>query len=185
MNFIKTKVSDAFLIEPIAFEDDRGYFLRAFCIDEMEKAGISTTFVQANLAGSRSRGTLRGLHYQVAPYQEAKMIRCVRGSIFDVVVDIRPESETYGLWYGATLSAENRHMLYIPSGCAHGYLSMEDDSEVYYLVSAQYSPDSERGILWNDPAFNIEWPIKQNPIMSDKDKQWPTFQPKLRNEKNQ
>ncbi len=103
-------------------------------------------------------------------------MRCVRGSIFDVIVDIRPDSITYGLWYGAILSADNRNMLYVPPGCAHGYLSLEDNAEVYYLVSAMYSPDSERGILWDDPAFNIEWPIDKGLILSDKDKQWPGFQ---------
>ncbi len=175
MDFLPTEVSGAWLVEPRAFEDDRGVFLRAWCRDEMREAGIEVDFVQSNLAGSVRRGTLRGLHYQVAPHEEAKLVRCVRGSIFDVVVDIRPDSETYGQWHGATLSDKNRRMLYVPPGCAHGYLTLEDDSEAYYLVSARYAPESERGIRWDDPAFNIDWPIRENLILSDKDKAWPAF----------
>ena len=175
MEFQETAVAGAFRIEPSVFSDDRGFFLRGWCRDEMSQAGIDVTFVQSNLAGSRYKGTLRGLHYQVAPDEEAKLIRCVRGSIFDVVVDIRSGSETYGQWHGEILNADNRNMLFVPPGCAHGYLTLEDNSDVYYLVSAPYSPKSERGIRWDDPAFNIDWPIREELILSDKDQAWPEF----------
>ncbi len=175
MDFLPTDVAGAYLIEPRVLEDDRGFFLRAWCRDEMRAAGIDVDFVQSNLAGSTHRGTLRGLHYQVAPHEEAKLVRCVRGSLFDVVVDIRPDSETRGQWYGATLSADNRRMLYVPPGCAHGYLTLEDNSEACYLVSARYAPEAERGIRWDDPAFDIDWPIRENLVLSEKDRAWPAF----------
>ena len=175
MKFLETRVKDAFLIEPESFSDDRGYFMRAYCAQEFQKAGIKLPVVQANLAGSRHKGTLRGMHYQTAPFEEGKLIRCIGGSIFDVVIDIRTGSETYGQWYGAELTSSNRQMLYIPPGCAHGYLTLEDNTEVYYLVSEYYQPGAERGIRWNDPQFPIDWPIKDNLIMSDKDQVWPDF----------
>lgn len=175
MEFIKTPIQDAQLIKPRVFGDDRGYFMRAWCAEAFANAGITEQFVQANMSGSQARGTLRGLHYQTAPHEEGKLIRCLRGSIFDVVVDIRKDSPSYGQWYGATLSADNREMLYVPPGCAHAYQTLEADSEVYYLVTAFYAPESERGICWNDPAFNIDWPVKDTPILSDKDLEWPAF----------
>ena len=177
MEFHATDVAGAFRIEPRPFEDDRGYFMRAYCRHEMHDAGIEVDFIQANMAGSTHRGTLRGLHYQVAPNEEGKLVRCIRGSIFDVVVDIRPDSETFGRWAGVELTHQNRQMLYIPPGCAHGYLTLEEQSEVYYLVSAEYAPESERGICWDDPAFAIDWPIAENLILSDKDQAWPPFKP--------
>ncbi len=177
MRFHTTDVAGAFRIEPRPFEDDRGYFMRAYCRNDMRDAGIDLDFIQANLAGSMRRGTLRGLHYQAAPHEEGKLVRCIRGAIFDVVVDIRPDSETFGCWAGVELSDENRQMLYIPPGCAHGYLTLADQSEVYYLVSAEYAPEAERGIRWDDPAFAIDWPITEDLILSDKDRAWPPFKP--------
>lgn len=176
MKFRETPVQGAFLVESEPFSDDRGYFMRAFCGEEFRNAGIDFNGVQANLAGSRSRGTLRGLHYQTSPHEEAKLVRCIRGSIFDVVVDIRPDSPSKGKWYGAELSATNHSMLYVPPGCAHGYQSLQDNSEVYYLVSEYYTPGAEQGIRWDDPGFAIDWPIKENVILSDKDKVWPDFE---------
>lgn len=175
MNIHKTSVDGACLLDFQAFEDARGFFSRAFCAKEFAKAGLPVNMVQANLAGSVEKGTLRGLHYQTAPHEEAKLLRCIRGSIFDVVVDIRPGSPTNGAWFGAELSGENRRMMFVPNGCAHGYLTLEADSEVYYLVSEFYEPTAEKGIRWNDPAFNIEWPITDNLVISDKDRAWPDF----------
>ncbi len=175
MKFQETSVSGALLIEPEAFSDDRGCFMRAYCEKEFNKAGIDLSVVQANLVGSRHRGTLRGMHYQNEPYEEGKLIRCIAGSVFDVVLDIRTGSETYGQWYGAELTGTNRRMLYVPPGCAHGYLTLEDDTEVYYLVSEFYQPGAEQGIRWNDPVFSIDWPIKDDLVMSDKDRAWPDF----------
>lgn len=175
MNIEKTAVDGACLLEFQAYEDARGFFTRAFCAKEFAKAGFPVNMVQANLAGCVAKGTLRGLHYQVAPNEEAKLLRCIKGAVFDVVVDIRPESPTYGNWCGAELTAVNRRMILVPCGCAHGYLSLENDSEVYYLVSEFYESTAEKGIRWNDPAFNIQWPITEDLIMSDKDKDWPDF----------
>lgn len=175
MNIEKTTVDGACLIEFQPFGDERGFFTRAFCAKEFGRAGLPVNMVQANLAGSTTRGTLRGLHYQVAPHEEEKLFRCVKGAIFDVVVDIRPESPTCGAWFGAELSEKNRRMMLVPKGCAHGYLTLEDASELLYLVSEFYEPAAEKGILWNDPAFNIKWPITDNLIISDKDLKWPHF----------
>lgn len=175
MEFVETGIAGASLIKPRLFGDDRGFFTRAFCAREFAEAGLPDDFVQANHSGSQARGTLRGLHYQVAPYEEAKLVRCVRGSVFDVVLDIRMGSSSYGEWYGAELSADNKEMLLVPQGCAHGYLTLEDDSEVYYQVSGYYEASAERGIRWDDPAFNIQWPITENLTLSDKDMQWDNF----------
>lgn len=175
MEFLPTDVAGAWRIRPKAISDDRGFFLRAWCSDEMRDAGIDVDFIQSNLAGSAHRGTLRGLHYQHPPNEEAKLVRCIRGAIFDVVADIRPDSETYGSWYGVELTRDNKEMLYIPPGCAHGYLTLKKNTEVYYLVSARYAPESESGIRWNDPAFSIDWPISENLILSAKDQAWPDF----------
>ncbi len=175
MNIQKTAVDGACVLEFKAFADARGFFTRAFCAKEFAEAGLPVNMVQANLAGSVEKGTLRGLHYQVAPHEEAKVLRCIKGAVFDVVVDIRPESSSYGAWCGAELTAANRRMMFVPSGCAHGYLTLEPDSEVYYLVSGFYEATAEKGIRWNDPAFNIQWPIAENLVISDKDQAWPDF----------
>lgn len=171
----KTPVDGACVLEFKAFEDARGFFVRAFCAREFAEAGFPANMVQANLAGSVARGTLRGLHYQEAPHQEAKLLRCIKGAVFDVVVDIRPESSSYGAWFGAELTAVNRRMMFVPTGCAHGYLTLQDDCEVYYLVSEFYQSGAEKGIRWNDPAFNIEWPLTEQLTISDKDIAWPDF----------
>jgi dTDP-4-dehydrorhamnose 3,5-epimerase len=175
MDIQKTAVDGACLLEFTTCEDVRGSFTRAFCAKEFAKAGLPVDLVQANLAGNVAKGTLRGLHYQVAPHEEAKLLRCIKGSVFDVVVDIRVESPTYGRWFGAELTAANRRMMFIPSGCAHGYLTLERESEVYYLVTGFYESAAEKGIRWNDPAFNVQWPITENMTISDKDKAWPDF----------
>ena len=177
MKFTETSVSGAYLVEPEPRGDDRGFFARLWCQDEFAAHGLTAEFVQCNDSFSARRGTLRGLHYQAAPYAEVKLVRCVRGSVFDVLVDLRPESPTYKRWFGAELTAKNRQMLYVPEGCAHGYLTLEDESEVVYPVSRPYHPEAERGIRWNDPQFGIAWPEAGSLTMSPKDERWPDYRP--------
>ncbi|MFP4229388.1 MAG: dTDP-4-dehydrorhamnose 3,5-epimerase, partial [Salinivenus sp.] len=153
----------------------RGHFARAFCQKEFAAHGLTQSVAQANVSFNHERGTLRGMHYQAAPYQEVKIVRCTRGAIFDVAVDVRPDSSTYGNWMGVTLTPENGRAFYVPEGCAHGYLCLEDDSEVLYLTSAFYAPEAERGLRYDDPAIGIEWPIEVA-VMSEKDRRWPAFQ---------
>jgi dTDP-4-dehydrorhamnose 3,5-epimerase len=175
MRFIATRVSGAYLVAPEPRTDVRGFFARAWCAQEFAARGLNASFVQCNNSLSRRRGTLRGLHYQAAPFAEVKLVRCIKGAVFDVVVDVRPGSSTYLTWFGAELTAENRTMLYIPEGCAHGYLSLEDESEVLYPVTCAYQADAERGVRWDDPAFRIEWPGVGPLVMSPKDQSWPNY----------
>ena len=161
------------MLAPEAKRDDRGYFARAFCMRECAERGLLVAFVQANIAGTNRRGTIRGLHYQVAPAEEAKLVRCTRGAVWDVMVDMRPTSPTRLQWFGIELTAENQRQVYVPRGFAHGYQCLVDDSELFYFVTAFYSPDEERGIRWNDPALSISWPISDNPELSPKDRAWP------------
>jgi dTDP-4-dehydrorhamnose 3,5-epimerase len=162
---------DLILIEPMVFEDERGFFMEAYNYREFEMMGIRERFVQDNFSMSR-RGVLRGLHFQVEPFAQSKLVRCIRGEIFDVAVDIRVGSPTFGKWHGVILSEENRLTLYIPRGFAHGFLALSDIAEVMYKVDNFYSPEHERGIIWNDPDIGIEWPI-EDPILSDKDGKYP------------
>jgi dTDP-4-dehydrorhamnose 3,5-epimerase len=172
MRFISVPIAGAWLVEPEARADERGFFARLWCRDELEARGLRADFIQCNNSFSAARGTLRGLHYQAAPHAEAKLLSCTRGRVFDVLVDLRPGSPTFRQWFGAELTAENRRMMYVPEECAHGYLTLEDASEVIYPVTAAYHPESERGLRWNDPAVGIQWPIE--PLaMSDKDRRWP------------
>ena len=175
MRFVATPIDGAYLVEPTPRADDRGFFARVWCHDEFASRGLNAAFVQCNDSLSRRRGTLRGLHYQAAPYGEAKLIRCVRGAVFDVLVDVRPSSPTYLQWYGVELTAESRTMLYVPEECAHGYLALEDDTEVMYPVTCAYRADAERGIRWNDPAFGIAWPDVGPMTLSSKDQAWPDY----------
>lgn len=182
MKFTETKIQGAFIIDLEPFEDVRGYFARGFCREEFLRHGIDFTVVQANLSGSARRGTLRGLHYQAPPYQEDKLVRVIHGAVFDVAVDLRPASATYGQWFGLKLSRSNKRSFLIPRGCAHGQLSLTDDVEFLYLVSESFHPESDRGLRWDDPFCNITWPIAPQ-ILSDKDLAWPDFQPEHKNEK--
>ena len=175
MLFIETKLKGAFVIELEKYSDDRGFFSRAWCQKEFKEQGINSRFVQANIGFSKNSGTIRGIHYQIAPFEEAKLVRCIRGAIFDVVLDLRPELPSFKQWFGVELSDENRKMLYVPEGCAHGYQTLVDNTEFFYQVSQVYSPESERGILWNDPEFDIEWPIDEDLVISEKDQNWPDF----------
>jgi dTDP-4-dehydrorhamnose 3,5-epimerase len=172
MNFSECSVIGAWVIEPTPHDDPRGRFMRAWCSREFAGQGIDFTPVQANMGFSASKGTLRGLHYQIAPALEAKLVRCTRGAIFDVVVDLRPASPTFQSWYGSCLSADNGRMLFVPEGCAHGCQSLDDNTEIYYMTSAYYSPDASRGIRYDDPAFGIRWPLSVSSI-SDQDRTWP------------
>ena len=173
MIFTPTKIPGVLVVELEKREDPRGYFARAWCADEFAKNGLPR-FVQTNMSMSRQRGTIRGLHYQAAPHGEAKYMRCIRGAIFDVAVDVRPDSPTYKKWIGVELTADNRKALFIPEGLAHAYQALTDDAEVIYSASCAYTPGAERGIRWNDPAFNIEWPIVEA-LVSEKDMKWADF----------
>ena len=152
-------------------------FERVWCRDELATQGLRGDFVQCNRSVSVTAGTIRGLHWQAAPYGEVKLVSCVRGRVFDVIVDVRPESPTFLRWFGAELSAGNRTMAYVPEGCAHGYLTLEADSEVTYPVTAMYHPQAERGLRWDDPAIGIEWPLTPA-VVSPKDQSWPHLQVK-------
>jgi dTDP-4-dehydrorhamnose 3,5-epimerase len=172
MNFNACGVFGGWVIDPEPHEDTRGRFMRAWCRQEFAAHAIDFTPVQANLGFSIRKGTIRGLHYQVAPALEAKLVRCTRGAIFDVVVDLRPASPTYLHWCGSCLSSSNGRMLYVPEGCAHGCQSTEDNTEIYYMASAFYSPHDARGIRYDDPVFAIRWPLPVSSI-SDQDRSWP------------
>jgi len=175
MKFIQTCVAGAWIIEPEPRIDDRGFFARVWDHNEFAARGLSMAFVQCNNSGSRWKGTIRGLHWQESPFAEIKLVRCTRGAVFDVVADVRPDSPTFGRWAGVELSADNRLWLYVPQLCAHGYMSLEDGSEVIYAVTAPYHPSAERGIRYNDPYFAIRWPNVGEILVSEKDRSWPDF----------
>ncbi len=175
MLFTETAIAGATLIELNRLTDERGFFARAFCAEEFAAHGLETNFVQANVSKSAQKYTLRGMHLQAEPHGEVKLMRCTRGTVFDCLIDLRPESPTFKKWFGVELTADNHKMLYVPAGCAHGYQTLCDDAEVFYPVSTAYHPESEQGCRWDDPAFDIDWPEKDNPVLSDKDKAWPLW----------
>lgn len=174
MRYTSTKLNGVWIIDLERFEDERGFFARTYCEDEFAEHGLITSWPQCSLSHNKLSGTLRGMHYQAPPHEETKLVRCVRGAIFDVVLDIRPNSETFGQWIGVDLTAGNQRALYIPDGFAHGFQTLEDESDVYYQISARYVPQAARGIRWNDPQLGIAWP-KQNPIVSARDCEYPLF----------
>ncbi len=174
MRFTPTRLKDAVLIDLEKREDSRGFFARAFCEAEFAAAGLTTRFVQGNCAASKLAGTLRGLHYQVPPHAEVKLIRCTRGAIYDVIIDLRPDSPTFGRWEGFEIDAATGRMIYVPAAFAHGYQTLVDDTEVFYLVSHPYTPGAESGVHHRDPAFGITWPLPVTTV-SDKDRTWPPF----------
>ena len=176
MKFEQTPLVGAFVIELEKSGDDRGFFARAFCSNEFRTQGLATNFVQVNDSLSAHRGTLRGMHYQIGEFAETKLVRCIKGALYDVILDMRKESPTFGKHFGVELSAENRRMFYVPKGFAHSFITLEDDSEAFYFVDAFYAPKAERGVRWNDPHFGVKWPI-QPQIISDKDANWPDFNP--------
>lgn len=161
-------------IEPV--EDERGFFARTWCRREFSERGLAAELAQCSVSYNRTKGTLRGMHYQIEPHAEAKLIRCTRGIIYDVIVDLRPVSSAYCKWQGVELSAENRRMLYVPPGVAHGFLTLADDCEVLYQISEFHSPEHARGVRWNDPAFDIRWPAAAH-MISARDRGYPDFAP--------
>ncbi len=176
MIFTETELPGAYTIDIDPREDERGFFARAWCAEEFAQYDLVTRVAQSNVSYNARRGTLRGMHYQVPPHAEVKIVRCTRGAIYDVIVDLRPESSTRRRWIGVELSADNRRMLYVPEGFAHGFQTLEDDTEAFYQVSEFYAPGAERGLRWNDPALGIEWPLPDDPIVSEKDHTWPDFE---------
>lgn len=168
MIYNETKLSGAYLINLEKREDDRGFFARYYCQTEFAKNNLEFNWAQVNNSLSIDKGTLRGLHFQQSPYSEVKLIRCIRGVIWDVIVDVRLNSETYGKWFAAELSSENRTMMYVPKGFAHGFISLTENSEIIYMVSSPYNPEYERTLKWNDKFHNIEWPILPE-VISEKD----------------
>jgi dTDP-4-dehydrorhamnose 3,5-epimerase len=176
MIFNETPLKGAYLIELEKRGDDRGFFARAFCEKEFAQHNLISHFCQVNNSLSAQKGTLRGMHYQLAPKAETKVVRCIRGGLYDMILDLRKDSATFGKSYGAELSAENRRMLYVPKGFAHGFITLTVDCEAFYFVDEFYSPEHERGVRWNDPKFKLNWPA-QPAVLSDKDKAHRDFDP--------
>lgn len=176
MLFQPTNLADAYLIDLQKFEDERGFFARTWCVQEFAEHGLDTQLVQCNISYNKQRGTLRGMHYQRSAFAETKLVRCISGAIFDVIIDLRPTSPTFLQWTGVTLSAENRTMLYVPKGFAHGFQTLADHTEVFYQMSDFYAPDHARGLRWNDAKFTIEWPLAVT-VLSAKDQHYPDFVP--------
>lgn len=178
MNFQRTKIPGVVLIEPALLQDERGFFARTWCEESMAQEGLNTCQKQCNVSFNHKRGTLRGMHLQLAPHEECKIVRCTRGQIFDVVVDLRPQSFTYMQWQAFDLNSENHHLLYIPAGIAHGFQTLSDNAEVFYHMSESYFPAASVGYRWDDPVFNIEWPLEVACI-SAKDANFPLIQQKF------
>jgi dTDP-4-dehydrorhamnose 3,5-epimerase len=177
MIFIETLLSGAFVIDPEPQEDARGLFARTWCQRELEASGLDTRMAQCSTSFNKRKGTLRGLHYQVAPAAETKIVRCTRGSLYDVVVDLRPSSPTFLGHVGIVLTADNRKMVYVPSGCAHGFQTLEDDTEIFYQISEFWAPEHARGVRWDDPLLAIAWPQDQRTII-ERDRNYPDFRPR-------
>ena len=174
MKLQETPLPGAYIVELDAKEDQRGYFARTYCRKEFSAAGLHFEVVQCNISNNLRKGTLRGMHYQVDPAAEIKLVQCVSGSLYDVIIDLRPESKTYCRWFGLELSAANRRLLYIPQGFAHGFQTLEKNSTIYYLMSEYYAAQYSRGVRWDDPAFSIKWPLS-DPIMTEKDRLLPDY----------
>jgi dTDP-4-dehydrorhamnose 3,5-epimerase len=174
LKFTQTPLSGAQVLELEPIEDERGLFARSFCQDEFRSRGLDPVVAQCNVSYNRRRGTLRGLHYQVAPHEEAKLVRCTRGAIWDVIVDLREQSKTRLHWFAAELTADNRHALYVPRGFAHGFQTLADDTEVFYQMSEFYHPECARGIRWDDPSIGIRWPLA-DAVVSERDRGFPLW----------
>lgn len=175
MKFIETKLKGAFIIEPEKIEDERGFFARSWCKNEFIQQGLNPNLVQCNISFNSKKGTLRGMHYQAKPYEEAKLVRCTMGAIYDVIVDIRSDSLSFKQWVAVDLTSENRRMLYIPEGIAHGFQTLVDNTEVFYQMSEFYYSELARGLRWDDPAFAIKWPECDRRIISQKDSNYENF----------
>jgi dTDP-4-dehydrorhamnose 3,5-epimerase len=167
-------LKDAFIIDPQKLEDERGFFARTWCQQEAAAYGLQPRWLQCNISFNKQRGTMRGMHYQVAPSAEAKLVRCTMGAIYDVIIDLRPDAPTFRQWAAVELSAQNRRMLYVPEGFAHGFLTLEDNTEIFYQMSEFYAPAHARGVRWNDPAFGIQWPSDVR-VIADRDRNYPDF----------
>jgi dTDP-4-dehydrorhamnose 3,5-epimerase len=176
MRFTALPIAGASLIEAEPIRDERGFFARVWCQEEFARQGFDARAAQANIGVSDRRGTLRGLHYQVAPDLETKLVRCLRGAVWDVIVDLRPESPTYRRWHGVELTGGGARALYVPGLCAHGYITLEDDTELWYQASVPYSPGSSRGVRYDDPALGIAWPCAAQ-VISERDRSWPLLAP--------
>lgn len=174
MIFAETKLKGAFIIQPEKLEDERGFFARTWCKRELEAHGLNPNLVQCNISFNKKRGTLRGMHHQVPPHEEAKLVRCTMGAIYDVIIDLRPNSLTFKQWISVELTAENRKMIYIPEGVSHGFMTLDDNTEVFYHMSEFYAPECARGVRWNDPAFDIVWSGDVT-VISERDNQYPDF----------
>lgn len=174
MIFSETKLAGAYLIDIEKSEDDRGFFSRLWDKDEFSKKGLDSNYVQISISGNIKKGTIRGMHYQANPYEETKIVRCTRGKIYDVIIDLRRDSKTFKEWFSAELSADNYKMMYVPKGFAHGFQTLEDDSEVTYQISQEYMPEFSKGIKWSDAAINITWPMEPT-IISQRDRAFPDF----------
>jgi dTDP-4-dehydrorhamnose 3,5-epimerase len=174
MKFFETNLPGAFIIDIDKMEDERGFFARSWCEREADLYGLNPQWRQCNISFNRHKGTLRGMHFQAAPFEEAKLVRCTKGAIYDVIIDLRSNAPSYRKWAAVELTEENRRMLYVPEDFAHGFLTMKDNTEVFYQMSEFYAPNSARGIRWNDPAFGISWPAEIN-VISDRDNSYPDF----------
>ena len=174
MEFRQTELPGVYLIEPQRLADERGFFARTFCARELGERGLATEIAQSSVSFNPTQGTLRGMHYQAAPHGETKIIRCTRGAIWDCLIDLRPDSPTYKRWVGERLTADNHKLFYVPEGIAHGFLTLEPDSEVFYEISTFYVPEAARGVRWDDPAFGIEWPGEPR-LLSERDRTYPNF----------
>ncbi|HZR63542.1 MAG TPA: dTDP-4-dehydrorhamnose 3,5-epimerase [Terriglobales bacterium] len=175
MKFQETKLPGVYEIEIERFSDERGFFARSWCQKEFESKGLNPSLVQCSISFNARKGTLRGLHYQAAPYREAKVVRCSRGSLYDVAVDLRPDSPTFTQWVGVVLTPARGNMLYVPEGCAHGFLTLEDETEVFYQMSEFYHPEAAGGVRWDDPAFQVAWPAPVA-VISERDRMYPNFE---------
>ncbi len=177
MKFTPTPLPGAYVVELEPVRDERGFFARSWDAEEFRSQGLSPQLSQCSVSWNDKAGTLRGMHYQVPPHAEAKLVRCTRGAIYDAIVDLRPDSPTYRLWFAVELSAENRRMLFIPEGLAHGFQTLRDDSEVFYQISVPFHAESSRGVRWDDPAFGIHWPETPQRILSERDRTYSSFRP--------
>lgn len=175
MKFHPTELVGAYVVDVEPIEDPRGFFGRSWCQREFEEHGLVHNLAQCSISFNKLRGTLRGMHYQISPNEEAKIVRCTHGAIYDVIIDLRPESSTFKKWVAVELSAENRRMIYVPPRFAHGFQSLVDETEVFYQVSEFYCPDSARSVRWNDPVFGIDWPHVDQRVISDRDRDIPDF----------
>jgi dTDP-4-dehydrorhamnose 3,5-epimerase len=175
MKFVPLELEDTYLVELERYEDERGFFARTWCREEFAEHGLSSTLEQCSISRSARAGTLRGMHFQRAPHEETKLVRCTRGAIFDAIIDLRTGSSTHGTWLGTELHAEHGTALYVPEGFAHGFQTLTDDAEVFYMMSHRFVPEAASGVRWDDPVFAIEWPYAARRTMSERDRTWPDF----------